>query len=100
MKKITLTLLQSLLLLAVSCDKDNDTPSPSPAPGPAPVITTNDTLAVGWSQQKIGDLALADVFFQDSLIGYVAGGSVYKTNNGGVTWVNVPDADGATNLFI
>src|SRR5688500_6464743 len=86
-KKTGLTLLLGLLLFVLACDKDNDASTPGPGPGPTPVVTTNDTLGVGWSQQKIGDSALADVFFQDSLVGYVGGVSVYKTNNGGATWI-------------
>jgi photosystem II stability/assembly factor-like uncharacterized protein len=94
MKKTTLTFLHILLLLIAACDKDKN------APDPGPVVTKSDTLGVGWSQQKVAGSALDDVFFQDSLVGYVGGESVYKTNNGGVTWIKVPDSSGVLNLFV
>src|SRR5687767_7368341 len=94
MRKTTLIFLHSLLLLIAACDKDNDTPNPGP------VLPKSDTLGVGWSQQKVAASSLDDVFFQDSLVGYVGGESVYKTNNGGVTWIKVPDSSGVVNLFV
>ena len=92
MKKTTMTFLYILFLLIAACDKDDDAPDP--------VVTKTDTLGVGWSQQKVAPTSLLDIFFLDSLVGYVGGDSVYKTNNGGVTWIRVPDSSGVMNIFV
>jgi photosystem II stability/assembly factor-like uncharacterized protein len=94
LKKTTLIFLHILILSIAACDKDND------AANPDPVSTKSDTLGVGWSQQKVSRFPLLDVFFQDSLVGYVGGDSVYKTNNGGTTWIRVPDSSGVMNFFV
>ena len=108
MKKITVTLLYSFLLLMISCVKPDDVPNPTPTPNqnpstdpaPNPVVNKTDTLGVGWSQQKLTDSILVDICFQDSLVGYVAGASIYKTKDGGRNWIKIQDTGGGVNLFV
>jgi len=95
MKKTTI-LFYGLLVIMLSCDKPDDILSPR-----NPVEIERDTLSTGWSQQKISDQLLLDIFFQDALVGYTGGDTLYKTNNGGTTWIKFQESTGGIgNLFI
>src|SRR5687768_3484956 len=84
-----------LLIILFSCEKPDEIISPR-----NPIEIEHDTLSQGWSKQKISDQLLVDIVFQDSLIGYTAGDSMYKTNNGGNTWIKIPEVGDIGNLFI
>lgn len=82
----------------LSCDTD-DVVTPPP-PDPVETETPRDTLTAGWSQQKISDKLLVDIFFKDAQIGYTGGDYLYKTNDGGSTWIKFSDSNQIANIFV
>ena len=78
-----------------SCKK-----SDGPTPVPLPVIMP-DTLTTGWKKQVLpGEANFGDIFFNSSTTGYLVGSKVYKSTDGGNSWLPVLSNNALYNIFV
>lgn len=83
------------LLVGNSCS-EKDTP-----PKPIPVIVFADTLSTGWTKKIISNESnIADIFFNSSNTGYLAGDKIHKSTDGGTTWNIVYNSSRHLNIFL
>lgn len=77
-----------------SCKKND-----GQAPPTGPVIMP-DTLTAGWSKTIVQATNLSDIVFNSSTTGYLVGSKIYKSTDGGNTWIEVSGISGLYNIFI
>ena len=87
------------VLIILSCGKDRDKPPPEPPPQDSIPVTkdSTDTIftpsAAHWIKATTPSTTtgIEDIFFADSLTGYVAGsvGEIWKSADGGYSWLQV-----------
>lgn len=82
-------------LITVTSCKKNDPPAP------APVLLIQDTLSAGWTKQVVqGEPSFGDIFFNSPATGYAVGSKVYKSTDGGNTWLPVLINTNLFNIFV
>jgi photosystem II stability/assembly factor-like uncharacterized protein len=77
-----------------SCKKSDSPIDTSP-------IIKPDTLSAGWTKIPFasGGSDFYDIFFYQSSVGYAVGNGLWKSTNGGLTWLELPSHQG-TNLAV
>ena len=105
MLKFTIMRIPKLLLAAIavtaffsfqSCKKNNDVTVPDPTP-----VIKPDTLTTGWTKVVLaGETGFGDIFFNSSTTGYLTGSKIYKSTDGGNTWLPVLTNSNLFNIFM
>lgn len=85
-----------IALLALACNKSSDKPAP---PDPVPPVP-KDTAVSGWTKIAVDTTYLVDIFFETPMVGYTGGDQIFKTNDGGNTWVVADQIKFLSNLFV
>ena len=87
-------------ILFISCSNDNPVSPPSPDVPLNTEVLHPDTLTTGWSRDSIsGKPLISDIFFANNLIGYLCEeAGIWRTSDGGNTWVKVSNIRGGLNL--
>jgi photosystem II stability/assembly factor-like uncharacterized protein len=94
-KILTTATLFIILTTCISCGKTSSAPNQNNNNN-----TPQDTLTTGWSETTVTNKILFDIFFQNAQVGYVAGDSIFKTNDGGNTWIKLPLLVNTANMFV
>ena len=95
--KGSLMLFVMLPLLFESCQKEIDgSLVPALAAPPKP-----DTLTTGWSKILLsGETTISDIFFSSASTGFLCASKLYKSVDGGNTWLPVLEGHRFTNIYM
>jgi len=94
-QRLFIPLIILLCFFAVQSCKKSDGPTPDPTP-----VVMPDTLGVGWTKKIISGENLGDVFFNSATTGFLTGNQIYKSTDGGSSWLSVLSNGGAVNIFM
>lgn len=93
-KFIAAFIIMFFLFSFQSCKK-----SDGPTSDPTPVVMP-DTLGVGWTKKIMSGENLGDVFFNSATTGYLTGNQIYKSTDGGNSWLPALSNVAAANIFM